>query len=339
MQLLKIIRFNSWWMVIPPQVLGWIYFCLLVTHGTLQAEWPRILLFFTALVATSSFGYLLNDFFDVASDKVAGKKNALAGFNYWLRLLFVVLPLLLGIGAWVLLKIPGLGANALFALQIVALTVYSAPPLRLKERSAMGIVADAFYGHINPAFIALTAFVPGYSQMVFIGLLVFALIFVCTTLKGLRNILLHQLDDRKKDNKAGTNTFVRKNGALFTLYFINNLLPFEIFFTVALCVAISYIFPPFLLSILIFAVLTYLKFSGWKLPYLPKRQLKFKFLHFLNDYYEGWIPVFFLLLLSVRSADFLILLVLHLVLFPSFVIKLWHDLQTIAQNFKTEDDY
>ena len=42
---------------------------------------------------------------------------------------------------------------------------------------------------------------------------------------------------------------------------------------------------------------------------------------------------------SFSIALFLILLLLHLVLFPSFITKLWSDIKTIQQNFKTEEDY
>lgn len=339
MQPLNIIRANKWWSVIPPQILGWIYFCLLATHSPVTLHWQNHVAFFVSLISISTFGYLLNDFFDVEADKVAGKKNALAEFSIYIRLLFVILALGMGIVAWFFITPFRPGATALLALQIIALAAYSAPPLRLKEKNMAGILTDAFYGHINPVFIAITAYWVGYSQSNMAGLSLLALLFLCTTLKGIRNILLHQLDDRRKDRLSDIKTFVTQNGALFTLYFINNLLPFEILFTVLLVVLISYFFPPFFLSLLLFAVFTYLKFSGWKLSYLPKRQLKFKFLHFINDYYEGWIPVFFLILLSVGDNRFLIVLLLHLVLFPTFIIKLWEGIKTINQNFKTEDDY
>lgn len=341
-RMLKIFRTNIWWNVVVPQVLGWIYFCWLCNGiNIFQDIYPSFFIFgigafFISLISISAFGYLFNDWCDAKSDLVAGKKNLLSTLNPAWQFVIVIIPLLIGCFFWLpTSKI----ATVLFALQIISLIIYSAPPFRLKNRGLLGVLSDAFYGHINPVFITLFAFNFFDNNFSVNAILFLVALTMAVSLKGIRNILLHQLDDRKKDRKAGIQTFVVKNGALFTLNFINNLIPFELFFTFALVVPISIFSPPFFLSFLFFVLLTYLKFSGWKLSYLPKRQLRFKFLYFLNDYYEGWIPVFFLILLSTRSPVFLILLLLHLVFFPAFWNKLSNAIKTIKQNFKTEDEY
>lgn len=339
---MKILRANIWWNAIVPQVLGWIYFCWLFNGIELFKDiYPsffllRVLCFFISLISISAFGYLLNDWCDVETDAATGKVNHLSNLKPVWRFMVVVTPLIIGCVFWLpVSKI----ATALFVLQIIALIAYSVPPVRLKARSFWGVAADAFYGHINPVFITLFAFDFFGGDEIRHKILLAAVLLPAILFKGVRNILLHQLDDRKGDQKASIKTFVVKNGALFTLNFINNLLPFEIFLSILLSLALSFFFPPFFICLLFFSVVTYLKFSGWKLAYLPKRQFKFKFLYFLNDYYEGWLPVFFLILLSVRTPAFLILLLLHLFLFSSFYKQLWKDLKTIRQNFKTEDDY
>ena len=336
--MLKIFRLNDWWSVIIPQILGWIYFCeLTASHPFLIDDWRRVGLFFIGRTAIAAFGYLFNDYCDVDSDRISGKKNLLEKFKPLIRTGLVLLPLILGITAWACVH-AGTITKTLYMLQIIALAIYSSPPIRLKERSWLGIAADAFYGHINPALFTLCTFVCWnfkFGQSV----LFFTVLIVVITLKGIRNILLHQLKDRKKDRLADIQTFVVKNGALFSLYLVNNLLLFEIIFSVILSLVISFFFPPFFLCLLFFSIVTYLKFSGWKLADVPQRQLKFKFLYFLNDYYEGWVPMFFLILLSVKQPEFLFLLLLHLFLFPSFITKLWKDLKSIKENFKTEDEY
>ena len=337
--MLKLFRTNTWWNAVVPQVLGWMYLCIrLDVHGP-DIRMRDVMLFFVALVSISTFGYLFNDLCDVESDKKAGKKNTLGKFPFTVRLIIVVLPLLIGVATWHDIFANAV-ANVLFGLQIMALVLYSLSPIRLKERGALGVVADAFYGHINPVLITLFAFMfdttgrAGISGLIFLSILL-----VCLTLKGIRNILLHQLDDRKNDQRAGIQTFVVKNGAYPTLLFINNLLPFEILFTILLALVFGYIYPPFFIWTLLFFIITYFKFSGWKLRDLPKRQLKFKFLYFLNDYYEGWMPVFFLIMLCISEPQLSFLLILHLILFPGFITKLWADIKTIRENFKTEDDY
>ena len=340
--MLKILRTNIWWNAVVPQVLGWIYFCWL-SNGVqfFKDIYPSEYLFIVAcfsvsLISISAFGYLFNDLCDITADAIAGKQNRLGSLHPALRIVIVIASVMIGCFFWIPVSFI---ATVLFVLQIVALIIYSAPPVRLKSRSFWGVTADAFYGHINPVFIALFVFNFFEKADSWCKILIASVIFVAVTLKGVRNILLHQLDDRKKDRLAGINTFVVKNGAMFSLYLINNLLLFEIIFTVGLSLVISFLFPPFFLCLLFFSIVTYLKFSGWKLADIPQRQLKFKFLYFLNDFYECWVPIFFLILLSVKQPVFLFLLVLHLFLFPSFLTKLWEDLKTIQQNFKTEDEY
>jgi 4-hydroxybenzoate polyprenyltransferase len=333
------LRFNNWWSIIIPQILGWIYFCeLTADRSFLIADWGRVLLFVLGVISIASFGYVLNDYCDIESDKISGKKNSLSKVNRPMRNLIVSLPLILGIASWALLH-SGIIANVLYGLQILALIIYSAPPVRLKERSVLGIAADAFYGHVNPAFFTIFTFIHWSNAPDSYTVFLLVLVFVCTSIKGVRNILLHQIDDRKKDHKARLNTFVVKYGAYFSLLLINRLLPFELFFTILLVVIISIKIPPFFLFFLIFIVITYLKFSGWKLSYLPKRQLKFKFLYFINDFYEGWMPVVLLIILCSRTPVFLFLLLLNFILFPLFIVQLWKDVKTIQQNFKTENDY
>lgn len=335
--MLKLFRTNTWWNTIVPQVLGWVYLCMQQPEYELGYFKYRVPSFFIALIAISVWGYLFNDLCDVKSDLRAGKKNSLAKFSMPVRLIITAVPLAIGIAAWAYVG-RGNVANVLFGMQILALWIYSAPPFRLKGRGIAGVIADAFYGHVNPVFITLFAFY-FHTNSELLTMLVLVLICITSVLKGIRNILLHQIDDRKADRRAGVQTYVVSKGALGILYFINNTLPFEVFFTVLLVVVLSLVTPPLLIWAIIFAVITYLKFSGWKLADIPRKQLKFKFLYFLNDFYENWLPVLFLVFLSIAYPQFSFLLILHLLMFPGFVTKLISDIKTIRENFKTEEEY
>ncbi len=335
----KLFRSNIWWVAVVPQVLGWVYFCILDGTFHFPEQLTAFAFFFLALVSISAFGYLFNDLCDVEADKTAGKPNALGSYPFYLRVLLVALTLVIGVFCW--WKVAASHwANIFFALQLLALVIYSAPPFRLKNRHIFGALTDAFYGHVNPILITLLAFGFNINE----GLtekttLFIPLVVACTFLKGFRNILLHQLEDRRNDKKAGVNTFVIRYGALFSINLINRLLIVEILATFAVVLNISMVAPPFFVSALIFIALTYLKFSGWKLSYLPARQLRFKFLYFMNDYFEGWMPVWLLIILAVHNPLFAAVLAVHLLLFPSFILKLWKDFKTIRENFKTEEDY
>lgn len=294
--------------------------------------------FLTALISISTFGYLFNDWCDIDTDRLSGKNNILSNKPAVLRAILVFFPLAVGIYAWKLLN-ANAWANFFMGLQILALTVYSLPPFRLKARSIWGALADAFYGHINPALITLSAFLPQPIVWNLFAILFLIVLLGCLSLKGFRNILTHQIEDRKKDRKAQINTFANTIGALNALDLVNFLLWFENVFTLVLGILLIILFPPLITAWLLFPAITYLKFSGWKLPYLPKRQLRFKFLYYLNDFYEAWLPFFLLIVLVVKKPTFYPLLIFHVVLFPRFVTGLIKDIKTIAENFKTEEVY
>ncbi len=341
-----------------PQVMGWIYFSFLISiinvlPVTTRSLHPyalfyeyRLMLFFPALVCIATFGYLFNDLCDIDSDALAGKPNSLSRFTTFTRVVVVAVPLLAGVVAWFILNWqaeiiiqPMLIANVLFVAQLLALIMYSAKPFRLKDRAGWGVVFDAFYGHLNPVLITFLVFnrymVRGGWYYLFMGLLV----TVCF-IKGIRNILLHQVEDRKKDSNSKINTIVLKYGPWRVISFINRFLfPAEVFFLLCLTVVMSLRVPPCIIPLIFFAIVSYLKMSGWKLGYADRRLVEFKFTYFMNDYYENWLPVFLLIILSVYAHQFVFLLILHLILFPMFIIKLVKDFKVIKENFKTEEDY
>ena len=341
-----------------PQVLAWVYFSLLslqvysINMGGMPGTRIFTILyqfipFFVTLICLSSFGYLLNDYCDIESDARAGKRNLLARLPRPLSLSLILILLFISIEGW--LRQYGstaftnqLVASILFLFQLALLIAYSLKPLRLKERGMAGVIADALYGDVNPAL--LTIFTLHHLQIFtregdYYRFMLLITIIALWFVKGVRNILLHQLDDRKRDRRAGTKTFVAQHSALGTLNFINKMLPVEGALMLIFVLLVSYVIPPFFISLVIFAIVNYLKFSGWKLAYQPRRQLKFKFLYFMNDYYERWFPVCLLLIFSVYNHWAIILLLIHLILFPSFTIHLWKEMKTIQENFKTEEDY
>ena len=205
-----------------PQVLGWVYFSFLNALSLLMQD-PTVRVsgvsvrtmfsgsppFFIALIAIATFGYLFNDLCDVKADLISGKTNNLSGIKPFIRWILVLIPLSIGISCWVVMDFQSSGhkfwPNLLFTAQICSLVVYSAKPFRLKERAEFGVICDAFYGHLNPILITILVFgiIPqsGVWRISFIAILA----FVCFV-KGIRNILLHQIEDRKKDEAAGLNT-------------------------------------------------------------------------------------------------------------------------------------
>lgn len=340
----RLLRFALWWQHIVPPILAVAY--LAAATGALA---PRELIamlppFVASIVGIAGFGYFLNDVCDLAADRAAGKANAAAGCTPRARTAILFGLLALGLAPWSLL--PANPANlALLALQIVVLTLYSARPLRLKERGLAGALADMLYGHVLPVAIAVATFLPGAvpdpvpATSFAAGGLLAAGVGVLLGAKGLRNILLHQLGDRENDRRAGIRTFVVAGGPLRALGWINRLLlPLELGALVAVLVLLAPAAPVWI-GFAAFLAFTALMFSAWKFPYLPQRQLRFKFLYFLNDFYEEWLPPTVLAIAAVGHAELWPLLPLHFALFPKGLAKLPRSLFVLRQNFANAADF
>ncbi len=339
-----LLRFSLWWQHIVPPVLAAAYLATAVAAlppGELVGLLPP---FVASVVGIAGFGYFLNDACDIAADRAAGKANAAAARGPAAHAAILLGLLAFGLAPWLLLpRHPG--NLTLLALQIGMLTIYSARPLRLKERGLAGVLADTLYGHLLPVAIALFTFFPEPLRSLAAArgsrtaVPILALTGIVLTCKGLRNILLHQLADRENDRRAGLRTFVLARGPVRALALINRLLlPLEVG---ALAAALVLLAPaaPVWVGFVAFLAFTALMFSAWKLPYLPRRQLRFKFLYFLNDFYEEWLPPTVLAIAVARHGELWPLLPLHFALFPKGLAKIPRNLSVLRENFVHAADF
>ncbi len=319
------LRFGDWWPRLVPVVASCLYATILL-GADLRAVGQKLPWFLVVLVSVAAFGYTLNDYWDGDSDSRAGRVNAQGGLSRLSRRFLVGGPLVLGLGAWVGLD-PSVSASLFLAIQLFLLVAYSVPPLRLKERGLLGVVADALYGHVVPLAIVLLVFPPDLtegSSPLWAGVL-----GVWALAKGLRNILLHQVEDRKRDRLSGVSTFAAKLPPLQILSWINRvLLPLEFLALGALLAGLA----PAWVALIIFLGYTTLKFSAWKLWTLPRRYLRLKFLWFLNDFYEEWLGLTLLLILGQGDRRWLVVGLVHLLLFPGLLRRLPTDLRTMGRN-------
>lgn len=337
-----LLRFSVWWQHIVPPVLAAAY--LAVALGALApgALVAMLLPFLGSVVGIAGFGYYLNDVCDLAADLAAGKANAAAAQGRPARAAILFGLLALGLSPWILLPRHPLNL-ALLGLQVALLTLYSARPFRLKERGFAGAVADTLYGHLLPVAITVATFFPGLAGRTAANLLAALPLAVLGALllaaKGLRNILLHQLGDRENDRRAGIRTFVLAAGPVRALNLINRLLlPLELGALVSVLVLLAPAAPVWV-GFAGFLVFTALMFSAWKFPYLPPRQLRFKFLYFLNDFYEEWLPPTLLAIAVARHGELWPLLPLHFALFPKGLAKIPGNLSVLRQNFVHAADF
>ena len=295
-------------------------------------------IYLIGVIGIAVTGHVINDYYDRVIDKKAGKSNSLTNIRREYVITILVLLQIVALLPWFFLG-AGTLIWLLISLQYLLYILYSHPLTRWKGKGVLGVFADALYGHSIPVLVTFLAISPNAGINILDNKILIISIFLWQILKGGRNILLHQIEDRKIDGASPINTFVVKHGGLYSLNIINRIvLPLEILLLLLITAFFSIQLQSYYLSIIIFALWTFVKFSGWKLFTIPYRQLKFKFLFFLNDFYEDWMPLIFLIFLIQRYINFIILLGLHFLLFRKTILNLIADTVIILKNvFQKEE--
>jgi len=194
-----IIRYNSIW-----QNLACLFYVALTERLFSLAFIGRVGLFILFSTLMTGYGYLVNDLADVELDRRHGKSNAFRGVGRGKAALLVLAVLAIGS----LFALPFL-ARPWFALLwlfwILAATLYSMPPLRLKERGLIGLATTISAQQTLPTAILFAAF----GQPVSWGALVFVLF---ATGRGISSDVGHQRRDWSHDASTGTGTFAVRHG-------------------------------------------------------------------------------------------------------------------------------
>ena len=325
------IRFYDWWNYKTAPMLCFVYFFISVNDISLKTSLISIPLFLLWILGAGGTGHVLNDIADIRSDKIADKTNYMSSYSCYKRIMLILFLVIIAFIPWIFLPI-NIPLAILILSEYILFIIYSFPPFRLKESLIGGIIADALYGHALIILISALTFYQ-IGNPINIGYTFFIFLFVWQLLKGFRNILLHQIDDRKNDKRSGTNTFVVRYGSILTINLINRVvLPLELIIFSVVLGYISLYLEKFYIAFVVFLIFTCFKFSLWKIFKLPQEHFKQKFLFFLNDFYEEWMPVIVLLYLVKNSFGFIFLLVIHFFLFYSVLENFIADIKTINTN-------
>jgi 4-hydroxybenzoate polyprenyltransferase len=202
-----LIRYNATWQNV------WLLFYLGLIGRPLNLGYIRDVGLFLAFSLTgTAYGYLVNDLADRELDRRAGKPNAFhqssRGQIVAVMTGIVLLMTLLGIP---FARHPGF--ILLWGAWILATTVYSLPPLRLKERGVWGLATTIIAQQTLPAAMALAALgAPLWWSAL--------LLLLYITLRGICSDVGHQMRDRARDRSAGARTFavIRGPRAIARLY-------------------------------------------------------------------------------------------------------------------------
>jgi len=194
----KLIRWNDWYDSKLPLFFLAYYYLLLIHHQVLPQNLVLLLplgIFFASL---SSFGYMLNDYYDRFIDKISGKENVMGSLSARQQVLALVTVLSTGLIAFIPFYHYQFAVMALFFSYISSI-LYSMRPFRLKEKGILGIICVSLAQRVFPLLIVFSIFEHfRLDTLIFLAL---------SFLIGLRWILIHQLLDRDKDIQTKVETF------------------------------------------------------------------------------------------------------------------------------------
>lgn len=275
------------------------------------------LLGISILTATgiAGIGYIINDLKDYEQDRIANKRNLFVGKNLFFKISLILSCICIAIFPWFFLP-STIYTFLLLSIELLLFLIYAAPPFRLKEKGFSGIICDALYAQVIPCLLAAYTFtLIGNSKNISSSIVLTYTLWLLVT--GIRNIICHQIDDFENDVSSYTITFVRnigvENAQKLTfpyLFFVEILL----FILLLIFLHFNFQIPLllFLLYVLLIVLMRYLKRN--------KNETKHQLYHFvnekiLNEFYEIQLPVLLLLYYAYYDRQFILLLMLHLMLF------------------------
>jgi len=223
---------------------------LLSTRNPPQHQ--SLLLAFLALILSAAWGFLLNDYFDSKFDKTSGKDLEERGHPLGKKTR-VTLIVITAVSGWGLMIASGGDRSSLVLLGVAyALSyMYSAEPIRLKEKGAMGLVANSLMERPLPI---LTLF--AHASQLGPNAFLFATLSELTW-----TVFKHQVADLEADRLAGLRTGAVILGRETSNLIVSRILnPLGVVSTVGLVLmfnatAVSWAVPPILAGYVLAVVL------------------------------------------------------------------------------------
>ncbi|AFY85514.1 phytanoyl-CoA dioxygenase family protein [Oscillatoria acuminata] len=325
-------RIKNWWNYKIPPLLGIVYALLLLSDYTIAQATTIFAVIISTSIGAAGYGHFINDICDIETDQKANKPNAAANLQPWQRLLLCLLFLSIGFAAPLLTHL-GIIPLALLTANYLLPTLYSVPPLRLKERGTWGILSDAAGAHLVPTlFVAATVLSqtpdPPRNALIFTGIAAAHAFFV-----GLRGILLHQLWDRTNDLNSGTATFVTQQPPKTVHRWIDRLVfPVEILLLSGVALLLCQSTPALTIFFAVYLLLTTVNIKTAPHPFTPSPPKGQNIIP--HDLYEVWLPLALSITLAVQNPQFLLLVALTAMLFyPSIKVRITEMFQVIKAGF------
>jgi 4-hydroxybenzoate polyprenyltransferase len=206
-------RLGFWWFPKVSPALALAYCASLVFGDSGWATMRSVAVVAFVGLCVGTYGYLVNDIFDIEVDLRAGKRNRMVGISPLHRFLFCAGALALGFVP--ALVVPTSERTLLvLGIEYGILTIYSMPPFRVKSRGFLGMLCDCSGSHLGASLYTLSVVADGRTNDVSqhapgVGLFV-GVVLVWQLCLGLTGILIHQVEDRENDILSVLPTFASK---------------------------------------------------------------------------------------------------------------------------------
>lgn len=326
-----LVRRADWWGAMVGPLLAVALLQVLRHDLTPRIALVRLAALVWSAAALAAYGYVVNDWSDIASDRRAGKRNAMAGVPAPARLVLVVALVALGAAPWLVLghdvRLHAAAIGVLAAIGLMPL-LYSARPVRLKERGVGGLVADAANAHVLPTLFAVTLLLGPSGGLHGGDLALLVLAGVWASGFGLRSIVVHQLVDADRDCSSGVRTWVVAHGeARGRRLIVRALFPVEVAALAGLAVIVALTSYGLLVAFACYAALYELTWAKrHPPPWVACAKADDDDYVVLGEWYTMWPALAFALALTLRDAWYWIAVAAVLGAFPSSVAKQTVDL-------------
>ncbi|HEX8131728.1 MAG TPA: UbiA family prenyltransferase [Pyrinomonadaceae bacterium] len=311
-QLSQTIRAIDWWEYKLSPMFATIYATAFLSNLAIISLWPLFLLALVALVPGAAYVSVINDLTDMEDDLASGKSNRLAGKSQTFIALMLACSILPGIAVAIYWRNDPL-LLSLYLAAWAAFSLYSIPPVRLKSRGVLGILADASGAHLFPTLLVVSLVFRWRAVDPF-DIVWFAAVAAWSLSYGLRGILWHQLSDLPNDEHVGLRTFARRH-KITRLHVLGNFVIFPVEAT-AFAVILWRVGSRFAVVFLcLYALLEWLRKGMWKMNLVivaPKDRYHIV----MHEYYEVFYPLALLLSSATRYPQDALMIAAHLFLFP-----------------------
>ncbi|HEX2094147.1 MAG TPA: UbiA family prenyltransferase [Longimicrobiaceae bacterium] len=318
---LRLVRADDWWLYHLLPLLAAAYAAIAYYAVPPGLALPALLRLLLSIVCIAAYSHVVNDIADADQDAEAGKSNRWRTVPPWQKAALSLTLLLCGFAVWVGAD---LSVRSLVLLAGIAglQPLYALHPVRLKERGAWGLIADALHTHALPTLycIALFADLAGASVWRPFPLAATAWAFFV----GMRGILYHQRTDEANDRRAGVRTFVTTHGSDRAAVIARRLvLPTELVSLGLLGVTLFPVAPVVVAALVVYGgLIQLLRWAGIEQGSLadPAPAERGAYVPLLA-FYRSWPGVAFALLLAWRDPAFLVVLLLHAVVFAPLLLR------------------